>query len=128
MKKIILILGVMLIFSMSGFYASASTTEPVIDSITVEIKPSPSKNPSVKPRSIVDNDIEATYYAGVLTFLFNVDLGNATIVVCNLNTGEEWSGSTDGMGVETIVMSGDEGYYTITIYTDYGEYSGEFSL
>ena len=128
MKKNSLILGVMLIFSMSGFYASASTTEPVIDSITVEIKPSPSKNPPVKPRSIVDNDIEATYHMGALTLVFNTDLGDADIIVCNLNTGDVWSGGISGMGIETILLSGDEGYYTINIYTDNGEYYGEMWL
>ena len=128
MKKIILILGVMLIFSMSGFYASASTTEPVIDSITVEIKPFPTKNPPVKPRSIVDNDIEATYYAGALTLIFNNDLGNADIVVCNHDTGDVWCGSINGMGIEALLLSGEDGYYTITIYTDNGEYYGEMWL
>lgn len=128
MKKSILFLGMMLIFAMSSFEAFASTTDPVIDSITVEIKPAPSKNPPVKPRSIVDNDIEATYHMGALTLVFNTDLGDADIIVCNLNTGDVWSGGVSGMGIETILLSGDEGYYTITIYTDYGEYCGEMWL
>ena len=111
----------------SSLYANQITVEEY-DIVIIPTTTTSNEDREDKPRSIVDNDIEAAYYAGLLTFLFNVDLGNATIVVCNLNTGEEWSGSTDGMGVETILLSGDEGYYTITIYTDYGEYSGEFSL
>lgn len=125
MRRIIILL--LASICISSLYANQITVEEY-DIVIIPTTTTSNEDREDKPRSIVESDIEATYYAGVLTFLFNVDLGNATIVVCNLNTGEEWSGSTDGMGVETIVMSGDEGYYTITIYTDYGEYSGEFSL
>lgn len=125
MRRIIILL--LASICISSLYANQITVEEY-DIVIIPTTTTSNEDRENKPRSIVESDIEATYYAGVLTFLFNVDLGNATIVVCNLNTGEEWSGSTDGMGVETIVMSGDEGYYTITIYTDYGEYSGEFSL
>lgn len=125
MRRIIILL--LASICISSLYANQITVEEY-DIVIIPTTTTSNEDREDKPRSIVESDIEATYYAGVLTFLFNVDLGNATIVVCNLNTGEEWSGSTDGMGVETILLSGDEGYYTITIYTDYGEYSGEFSL
>ena len=128
MKKSILFLGMMLIFAMSSFEAFASTTDPIIGSITIEIKPSSSKTPPVNPRSIIDSDIEATYYAGALTLIFNNDLGNADIVVCNHDTGDVWCGSINGTGIEALLLSGEDGYYTITIYTDYGEYSGEMWL
>ena len=94
--------------------------------INIPVPPTPPNNG--KPRSIVDSDIEATYYAGALTLVFNTDLGDADIIVCNLNTGDVWSGGVSGMGIETILLSGDEGYYTINIYTDNGEFYGEMWL
>ena len=128
MKRSVLLLAMMFIFSMSSFVAYASTSDPINSSITIEIKPAQPKNPTIKPRTIVDCGIEVNYYAGALTFIFNRDLGDADIVVCNLNTGDVWSGGVSGMGIETILLSGDEGYYTINIYTDNGEYYGEMWL
>ena len=125
MRRIIILL--LASICISSLYANQITVEEY-DIVIIPTTTTSNEDREDKPRSIVESDIEATYHMGALTLVFNTDLGDADIIVCNLNTGEEWSGSTDGMGVETIVMSGDEGYYTITIYTDYGEYSGEFSL
>ena len=84
--------------------------------------------PPIKPRSIVQPDIEAYYSNEMLTFIFNRELGDADIVVTNLTTGDIWSGSATGICSTTIPLSGDEGYYQIVIYTDNEDYFGEFSL
>ena len=67
-------------------------------------------------------------YDGVLTLMFNVDLGDADITVTNLSTGDIWWDSVSGVGTTAIMLSGDEGYYEVHITTDRGEYSGAFTL
>ncbi|MBR2436095.1 MAG: hypothetical protein IKB24_01050 [Alistipes sp.] len=89
-------------------------------------KPEPPTG-SIKPLSLL-SDIEASYFNGALTVVFNADLGDANIVVSNLTTGDMWSESVSGVGAATLLLSGDEGYYEILIYTDCGDYSGEFVL
>mgnify|MGYP003407697825 CR=1 FL=1 len=94
--------------------------------IIKEEKPRPITN-EPKPLSLL-SDIEASYFNGALTVVFNADLGDADIVVSNLTTGEMWSDSVSGVGATTLLLSGEEGYYEILIYTDCGEYSGEFEI
>lgn len=101
--------------------------------ITIEAKPSnpsdqPIKNKDPKPRSLVEPDIEAYYYCGVITFTFNVDFGYANIVVRNVATGDEWYDSYSGYGSTSITLNGDSGYYEVTIYTDNGDYIGNFII
>ena len=81
-----------------------------------------------KPRTPVQPDIEACYSNEMLTLIFNNDLGDAAIVVTNLTPGDIWSGSASGICSTTILLSGDEGYYQISIFTDNEEYFGEFTL
>lgn len=90
------------------------------------LKPIPPVNKPI-PLSLVQN-IEANYYAGMLTMVFNVDLGNADITVVNTSTGEMWMDSVSGVGATSIYTSGNAGYYTIYIITDCGEYTGAFEL
>lgn len=80
-----------------------------------------------RPLSLVE-DVEAYYYDDLLSVSFNVDLGDANLVVVNTTTGESWSDSVNGVCTTTLALSGDEGYYEIYIYTDYGEYSGTFII
>lgn len=101
-----------------------TNTQPPVD---VPIKGDKSETLTPKPFSLIA-DIEASYYNGALTVVFNADLGNADIVVSNLTTGDTWSDSVTGVGSATLLLSGDEGYYEILIYTDGGDYSGEFTL
>lgn len=63
-----------------------------------------------------------------LTITLSEDLGHADIVVTNTTTGESWYDGVNGIGSTVITLSGDEGYYIIHIYTDYGEYYGEFTI
>lgn len=116
----------MLILSMNGLEAFALTSNPTNSGIIIEIKPTQPKNPTIKPRNIVDCDIEANCYAGALTFIFNNDLGRADITVTNLSTGEMWMESANGICITSIYISNSEGYFVITIETDSGIYSGDF--
>ena len=94
--------------------------------ITPTPKPTPPYPP--KPRTPELVDIEAYYSNEALTLIFNKNLGDADIVVANLTTGDMWNNSVSGVCSTTLILSGDEGYYLISIYTDNGEYSGEFNL
>lgn len=120
MKKLITFLCAFLIASV----VIADKPKPPI--APIPISPIPI-NPKPQPKSLIA-DIEASYYNGVLTIVFNTDLGDANIVVSNLATGEMWSDSVAGVGATTLLLSGEEGYYEILIYTDCGNYSGEFEI
>ena len=113
---------------MSLSNAGAQMVLPTIyPDLVISIKPTKPKVP-ITPVSIVQPDIEACYRNEALTLIFNKDLGDADIVVTNLTTGDIWSGSATGICSTTILLSGDEGYYQISIFTDNEEYFGEFSL
>ena len=92
---------------------------------TLVPKPIPTKP---IPRQVVDCGIEAFYVDGIIILDFVENLGDADIVVTNLTTGDIWSGSATGICSTTILLSGDDGYYQIVIYTDNEDYFGEFSL
>lgn len=122
MKKLITLLCAILIASV----AIADNPKPTIPLGPIPINPNPT-NPIPKPKSLTAV-IEASYFNGALTVVFNADLGDADIVVSNLTTGEMWSDSVSGVGATTLLLSGEEGYYEILIYTDCGEYTGEFEI
>lgn len=122
MRKLIILLSAILIASV----AIADNPKPTIPLGPIPINPKP-LNPNPKPLSLL-SDIEANYFNGALTIVFNADLGDADIVVSNLTTGDMWSESVSGVGAATLLLSGDEGYYEILIYTDCGEYTGEFEI
>ena len=122
MRKLIILLSAILIASV----AIADNPKQTIPIDPIPINPDP-LNPNPKPLSL-RSDIEASYFNGALTVVFNADLGDADIVVSNLATGEMWSDSVSGVGATTLLLSGDEGYYEILIYTDCGNYSGEFEI
>ncbi|MBR4854206.1 MAG: DUF3244 domain-containing protein [Alistipes sp.] len=118
------------VFALMSFGTlSAQTPDPNPDlDFDVDINPGKSPIPTIKPKTIVYEEIEAHYSSMVLSFVFNADLGNAHIVVTNTTTGESWYDSVNGVGVTSIMLSGDEGYYEIYIYTDRGDYNGEFVI
>ena len=122
MRKLIILLSAILIASV----AIADNPKPPQTGIPIPINPIPI-NPKPQPKSYLA-DIEASYFNGALTVVFNADLGDADIVVSNLTTGDIWSDSVSGVGATTLLLSGEEGYYEILIYTDCGEYSGEFEI
>lgn len=127
MKKSIFLSIVLMLTSIGTLFAQ--NTNPNVDlDFSVEIKPGQPIRPTIKPRTIVNTDIEAYYSYGELSLTFNVDLGNADIVVTNTTTGESWYDSVNGVGTASFTLSGDEGYYIINIYTDYDEYYGEFII
>lgn len=118
------------VFALMSFGTlSAQTPDPNPDlDFDVDINPGKSPIPTIKPKTIVYEEIEAHYSSMVLSFVFNADLGNAHIVVTNTTTGESWYDGVNGVGVTSIMLSGDEGYYEIYIYTDRGDYNGEFVI
>ena len=122
MKKFTLF--ILSLFASTFVFADNPTTPPTLP--TIPIKPSDPK-PIPNPLTL-DADIDASYYDGVLTLMFNVDLGDADITVTNLSTGDIWWDSVSGVGATAIMLSGDEGYYEVHITTDRGEYSGAFTL
>lgn len=115
------------LFSVCALLAQIPNLNPNLD-FTVDIDPGTTPIPTVKPRTIVNNDISAHYSYGELFFTFNVNLGHADIVVTNTTTGESWYDGVNGVGATSIALSGDEGYYEIYIYTDCGDYSGTFII
>lgn len=126
MSRNLFILVVSLLFSFVSIEPATAQALPE-DDLTIDIRPQRPKLPGTTPLSLID-DIEASYYNGALTLVFNVDLGNADITVTNLSTGDIWWDSVSGMGTTTIMLSGDEGYHEILIHTDNGDYSGEFTI
>lgn len=126
MKKVFLLLLIAAFLPLTSVVAQSNDPTPNPD-LVIPIKPF-KPQPPIKPRSIVEPDIEAYYSNGAITIVFNADLGEADIVVTNLTTGDAWSESVEGMGNTSIMLSDDAGYYTITIYTEAGDYYGEFEL
>ena len=125
MKKLFLLLCFV---GVSLFRVDAQMELPTIyPDLIISIKPIP-KTPPIKPKSLVLSDIEAYYGNEALTLIFNNDLGDADIVVTNLTTGDVWNDSVSGVCSTTILLSGDDGYYQISIFTENEEYFGEFSL
>ena len=111
-------------------YAEVGLDNPTTSiPIEIPIKGSGGGTETETPQPLsLRSDIEASYFNGALTVVFNADLGDADIVVTNLTTGDMWSNSVSGVGATTLLLSGEEGYYEILIYTDCGEYSGEFEI
>lgn len=124
MKKVFLLLLIAAFLPLTSVVAQSNDPTPNPD-LEISIRPA---RPVIKPRSIVEPDIEAYYSNGAITIVFNADLGEADIVVTNLTTGDAWSESVEGLCTTSIILSDDAGYYTITIHTDAGDYYGEFSL
>ena len=122
MRKLILLFCAILIASVS----SADNPNSPSIGVPLPIVPEPI-NPKPKPLSLLQ-DIEATYLDAEIFFVFNVDLGNADIVVTNTTTGESWYEGVNGVGSTVITLSGVEGCYEIYIYTDCGDYTGTFVI
>lgn len=125
MKRFMLIMLAIICFMPSYIYADKPNNGDT--PINIPINP-PIGTPSNKPRSLVEQDIEATYCDGILTVVFNENLGDSNITVTNISSGEVWSDSISGYGIATLFLSGDEGYYYIAIDTEEGQYTGEYEL
>ena len=110
-------------------YVSAFADQPNFGGPDVPLEKEPTiPNGSTRPLSLEKSDITACYNQAVLTIDIRRDLGNAFIVVSNYTTGDVWSDSVSGIATLSMLLSGDEGYYVINIYTDEGDYVGEFYL
>lgn len=127
MKKSILFLGALFAFVLCVFDVYASSTLPDVD-LTIDIKPKQPVDPTVRPFSIIDRDIEATYSAGVLTIESNIDAGVAEIIVTNVYTGEQWYDSINGYGSVSLFIYDTPGDYEIIVINDKCTYRGMFVL
>ena len=120
-----------LILSLVAMMTSASLIALATGPTTIPVQPNPNKpNPpigSTTPLSLEKVDIEATYFMGMFTFVFNEDLGNCDIEVTNIDTGEVWYASCVGISSTIVYTSGSEGQYYIYIDTDSGAYTGEYN-
>lgn len=124
MKKAFLLLLLAAFLPLTSVDAQTNIPDPNTD-LVISIRPT---RPVIKPRSITETPIEAYYCCDTLTLTFNENLGEANILVTNTSTGDVWSDNVAGLCTTSIMLPGAEGYYTITIYTDAGDYYGEFSL
>ena len=130
MKKRLLVIVLFVCFGLMVQSVSSKEASCSDGPTYIPIPPTPDPIPPITkpiPLSLVQ-DVEATYYEGVLSIVFNNDLGNADITVTNTMTGEMWMDSVNGIGVSSIYLSDSAGYYTIYITTDRGDYSGAFAL
>lgn len=126
MKHLITSIFLLLSF-FSSFAFSLKDNKPNKQNVEIVKQPTmPSSD--INPLSLIEPDIEAYYYCGVITFTFNVDFGYANIIVRNIATGDEWYDSVSGYGSTSIALTGDSGYYEVTIYTDNGDYIGNFII
>lgn len=126
MKKLIYFLFVLLsTFSTTTLFAE----EEKVD-VTVLITNDHSSNNSDRPRSIIQDVIEATIDTdlGLLSFYFNENLANVTITVKNAN-GNIVASTTCNTSITTstyLNVLTASGAYSIDIYGDcvtaYGEY------
>lgn len=84
------------------------------------------------PNSLAPVPIACEYIDDIpsLMFSFYSDLGNVTITITNLITGEIVSRVVDTqLGIVNIPISGNAGYYYISIMTSSGQYyHGQFTL
>lgn len=127
MRKQLLALLTFLFVSGGNVFAETLAIGDSNKTIPIPLMPKPIPTKPI-PRQVVDCGIEAFYVDGIIILDFVENLGDADIVVTNLTTGDVWSGSATGICSTTILLSGDDGYYQIVIYTENEEYFGEFSL
>ena len=125
MKKVFLLLLLASFLPLTSI--DAQTTKPILnsDDLVISIKP---LRPTVRPRTITVSDVEAYYSNEALTLIFNKDMGDVDIEVVNLSNGDMWLDSVSGVCATSILLSGDAGHYSITIYTSECDYYGEFEL
>lgn len=130
-----LLLSIALLFASMSLIAAGG--HPVIipinpDPTPTPTQPNPNPNPNPEPGnqplSIVEPDIEASYYMGAITFVFNEDLGDCNIEVLNIATGDMWSASHSGAGATVLYTSEQSGTYLIFVDSDRGTYGGELVL
>ena len=95
----------------------------------IVVNPTPD-NP--QPKSPGMSDIYCSYseQTACLDFTFSTNLGNLTITVVNTSSGEVVSATVDSStGYAAIPISGDPGYYVISIVSGGGNsYYGSFTL
>lgn len=108
------------------FQAHAISPNP--DSIIIELKPGIPKNPPIRPRQVISEDIVAVYQNGILYFSTALDIEDALITITNTTSGELSIESSDNLNTLSVGIVGSVGLYEITIETDDQNYYGTFEL
>lgn len=79
------------------------------------------------PRSIAFSPIICYYSNDIFALLFYQSFEDATIIIENITTGEQWSKFINySESIVKIPVSSNNGTYHISIHTDEGVYSGAF--
>lgn len=123
MKRLLIVTLLLLGLSASGSGASDTVMEILIDRSKTDVT-------SARPRSVVSIPIHALWNSmdnGVHLY-FADDIGNLSVVVLNLSTGEvvhDFIDTADGQA--SLYTSGTSGLYSLSMQTEYGEtFEGEF--
>lgn len=120
-KLVVLLIALLFSFCVAEVYVYKTPKDIVI--IPPKI---PSTTSTQKPLSLESNDIKASYYDGVVTFIFNKDLGYCMISISNIDSGEMWNATHRGEGSTDVTASTISGTYHIDIDTYYGTYTGGY--
>lgn len=99
------------------------------DDTVIDIGTSGKPRPRSITQPVIDCRLHTDGATGTLTFDIAADLGDASITVTNLSTGDiytEYCAATPAICIVNIVC--DEGSYLIEIDTADGLYYGEFVL
>ena len=126
LKNVILAITLTLGFSFNSYAA------PVSDDVILIPISSGDDGSTGLPKSPTLSPIRCTYSdsSAILEFTFLSNLGNLTITVVNTSSGEVVSTTVDSsLGYEALPISGDSGYYVISIVSSGGNnYYGSFTL
>ncbi len=129
MKKLLVLILSVFCLTNIGINARTGFSEQGPSIPIIVVNPTPD-NP--QPKSPGMSDIYCSYseQTACLNFTFSSNLGNLTITVINTTSGETVSSTVDSsIGYECIPISGDSGYYVISIVSSGGNsYYGSFTL
>ena len=114
------------------FSAAFAQASPLLDSnnqIPIPIKKDKDNGISsnTKPLSLRDH-IEAYYYNGVVTIVFDSEIDSANVLIWNHNATESWHEYITDSNIAIIHISDDEGFYEINITIGNDEYFGYFII
>ncbi len=130
MKKILKNIFLAIVLTL-GFSFNSLAVPVADDTILIPIN-SGDDGSTGQPKSPTISPIYCTYSESgeILEFTFLSNLGNLTITVINTTSGETVSSTVDSStGYECIPISGDSGYYVISIVSSGGNsYYGSFTL
>lgn len=124
MKKILPLSVLLLLLSVQNIAADNNNKTIVLEINIYQTKP-------VLQRSLVDIPLEC-YYVGFdssIVTVFSEYIGIVDISIVNTSTGEVFFDTVDSKdGQSAVRISGEDGFYHITVSSESDEYEGEFTL